>query len=142
MHGKRGRNHLPRHFAGPETKEAVRGPNATSSDEGDRQSLYRSKREMKRAFRDGKGVYEDGQSSFSVNCQEARARGRRPMSQAVIVVRELLAAEGIHVTVIEARKALILTHDGEWHHTSKFGNRTHYYDPGQAIARLREKATK
>lgn len=112
------------------------GPNATSSDERST-TIYRSKREMKRSFREGKGVYEDGQSSFSVNCQEARARGRRPMSQAVIVVRELLAAEGIHVTVLDARKALILTHDGEWHHTSKFGNRTHYYDPGKAMESIR-----
>lgn len=29
---------------------------------------YTSRREMKRAFREGKGVYDDGQSSFSVNC--------------------------------------------------------------------------
>lgn len=119
-------------------EDSVTGPNAASGDERST-PLYRSKRDMKRAFRDGKGVYEDGQSSFSVNCQEARARGRRPMTQAVIVVRELLAAEGIHVTVVEARKALILTHDGEWHHTSKFGNRTHYYDPGRAMEKLRRK---
>lgn len=95
---------------------------------------------MKRAFREGKGVYEDGQSSFSVHCQNARARGRRPMSEAVRIVRRILAAEGTKVTVPETKLALRETHDGEWHHTSKFGNRTHYYDPGRAIDLLRKGA--
>ena len=50
---------------------------------------YSSRRQMKRAFREGKGVYEDGQSSFSVNCQNARSRGRRPMTEAVRIVRQI-----------------------------------------------------
>lgn len=112
------------------------GPNATSSDTRSR-TIYRSKREMKQAFRDGKGVYDDGQSSFSVNCQNARARGRRPMTEAVRIVRRILATEGTKVTIPDTKRALIETHDGEWHHTSKFGNRTHYYDPGRAMERLR-----
>lgn len=98
---------------------------------------YASRREMKRAFRAGKGVYDDGQSSYSVNCQNARARGRRPLTEAIKIVREILAAEGRRVTGDEARKALRKTHDGEWHHTSKYGNRTNYYDPGAAIQLLR-----
>jgi hypothetical protein len=92
---------------------------------------------MKRAFREGKGVYDDGQSSYSVNCQNARSRGRRPLTEAVNIVRIILAIEKRHVTVREARKALLKSHDGEWHHTSKYGNRTHYYDPAAAITLLR-----
>lgn len=99
--------------------------------------IYRSRREMKRAFRDGKGIYEDGQSSYSVNCQNARSRGRRPLSEAVRIVRRVLAAEGIKATISQARDSLRLTHDGEWHHTSKFGNRTNYYDPAPALELLR-----
>jgi hypothetical protein len=99
---------------------------------------YRSRREMKRAFREGKGRYDDGQSSWSVNCQNARARGRRPMSEAIKIVRTLLKAEGRLISVADARTALIRSHDGEWHHTSKFGNRTDYYNPGAAIEYLRK----
>ena len=100
---------------------------------------YPSRNAMKRAFREGKGRYDDGQSSWSVNCQNARARGRRPMSEAIKIVRTLLKAEGRAVSVADARTALIRSHDGEWHHTSKFGNRTDYYDPGAAIQYMREK---
>lgn len=102
-------------------------------------TLYSSRRQMKRAFREGKGVYEDGQSSFSVNCQEARARGRRPMTEAVKIVRQLLAAENVRISADDAKSALIRSHDGEWHHASKYGNRVNYYDPGAAIRLLREK---
>lgn len=98
---------------------------------------YSSRREMKRAFREGKGVYDDGQSSFSVRCQEAPARGRRPLTEAIRIVRRILASEGMKVSIRETKQALIETHDGEWHHTSKFGNRTHYYDPALALAKLR-----
>lgn len=98
---------------------------------------FSSRREMKRAFREGKGIYQDGQSSFSVNCQEARARGRRPLTEAIRIVRAILAADGVRVTGLEAREALQKTHDGEWHHTSKYGNRTKYYDPGAAIEAIR-----
>ena len=101
--------------------------------------IFQSRRAMKAAFREGKGVYEDGQSSFSVNCQNARARGRRPISEAVKIVRSLLKSEGIRVSESDARTALIRSHDGEWHHASKFGNRVNYYDPGAAIQLLREK---
>jgi len=93
---------------------------------------------MKRAFRDGKGVYEDGQSSYSVNCKEARARGRRPLTEAIKIVRQILAAEGQRVTGDQARRTLRETHDGEWHHVSKYGNRVNYYDPGSAINKLRQ----
>jgi len=95
---------------------------------------------MKRAFHDGKGVYEDGQSSFSVNCQNARARGRRPLTEAVQIVRKILA-EGMKVSIARAREAIAKTHNGEWHHTSKYGNRTHYYDPAPAIESLRKKVS-
>jgi hypothetical protein len=91
---------------------------------------------MKRAFREGIGVYDDGQSSFSVNCQEARRRGRLPMTQACRLVRALLVAAGLKGTTTQVRQALRDTHDGEWHHTSKFGNRTPYYDPQAAIGFL------
>lgn len=101
-----------------------------------RRPAYRSRREMKRAFRDGNGIYEDGQSSFSVRCQEARDRGRRPLTEAVKIVRELAAMSGTKVTIAQARETLIEMHDGEWHHTSKFGNRTRYYDPMTAIMAL------
>lgn len=80
---------------------------------------------------------DDGQSSFSVRCQEARARGRRPLSEAVRIVRRILAAEGMKGTIAETKQALAETHDGEWHHTSKYGNRTNYYDPALALAKLR-----
>lgn len=102
---------------------------------------YPSRRQMKRAFREGKGVYDDGQSSWSVNCQNARARGRRPLTEAIRIVRSVLQVEGIRVTGLDSRKALIKTHDGEWHHTSKYGNRTNYYDPGKAIELLRQERT-
>jgi spore germination protein YaaH len=91
---------------------------------------------MRRAFRAGHGVYDDGQSSWSVNCQEARRRGRLPMTAAVKLVRALMASKGVKVTIAQARNALRDTHDGEWHHTSKYGNRTPYYDPQAAVARL------
>jgi hypothetical protein len=95
--------------------------------------FYRSKRQMKRAFREGKGVYEDGQSSFSVACKEARQRGRLPMTQAAKLVRALLKTRGVAATVAQVRDVLCKTHDGEWHHTSKYGNRTPYYDPQSAV---------
>ena len=60
------------------------------------------------------------------------------MVEAIRIVRKILAVEGRRVTGLDARKALIRTHDGEWHHTSKFGNRTNYYDPGAAIEMLRK----
>ncbi len=61
----------------------------------------------------------------------------RPLAEAVTIVRIILAIEKRHVTVKDAKRALLKSHDGEWHHTSKYGNRTHYYDPGAAIALLR-----
>ena len=80
------------------------------------------------AFRRGQGVYQDGQSSYSLNAQAARKRGRLPLSQAIPVVRHATKC-----TEREARTALLKTHDGEWHHVSKYGNRVAYYDPGAAI---------
>jgi hypothetical protein len=90
--------------------------------------VYRSRNAMKKAFRDGRGVYEDGQSSFSVNAQECRARGRRPLSQAIPIVRSVCRC-----SESTARRALLATHDGEWHHASKYGNRVSYYDVQPAI---------
>lgn len=91
---------------------------------------------MKKAFREGYGVYEDGQSSFSVNCQAARDQGRLPLIEAVKRLRELAQLAGVTVTVKAARSALIESHDGEWHHTSKYGNRTNYYNPLAAFVHL------
>jgi len=97
---------------------------------------YSSRRQMKRAFREGHGVYEDGQSSFSMNCQQARDRGRRPLTEAVKLVRQACSALRVKVTLKDAKQALLKTHDGEWHHTSKYGNRTAYYDPQPAVQLL------
>jgi hypothetical protein len=90
--------------------------------------MYRSRRAMKTAFREGRGVYEDGQSSFSVNAQECRNRGRRALSQAIPIVRSVCSC-----SESAARRALLATHDGEWHHVSKYGNRVPYYDVQPAI---------
>lgn len=89
---------------------------------------YRSKSEMKRAFRSGHGIYDDGQSSYSVNAQESRSRGRLPLSQAIPLV-----CKAAKCTRKIARVALLKTHDGEWHHVSKYGNRVDYYDPKVAV---------
>jgi hypothetical protein len=97
---------------------------------------FPSKAAMRRAFRKGHGVYDDGQSSWSVNCQIARANGRLPLTQAAPVVRRLATQYSARITLKQAREALLKTHDGEWHHTSKYGNRTDYYDPSAALAAL------
>lgn len=99
-------------------------------------SQYPSRRKMKRAFREGKGRYEDGQSSFSIRCKEARERGRLPMTDAIREVRRIAMIEGQRITVAQAKTALIDTHDGEWHHVSKYGNRVNYYDPLAALNKL------
>jgi hypothetical protein len=98
--------------------------------------FFSSKRQMKRAFRGGRGVYEDDQSSFSVRCQEARQRGRLPMTDAIKLVRARLESKGVNATLKQIRTALLASHDGEWHHTSKYGNRTSYYDPQSAVEYL------
>jgi len=82
----------------------------------------------RRAFREGRGVYADGQSSFSVRAQDARKRGRLPLSQAIPIV-----CAAARCTRKTARIALLRTHDGEWHHVSKYGNRVNYYDPKCAV---------
>ena len=73
---------------------------------------YPSRNQMKKAFRNGHGVYEDGQSSFSVNCQEARRCGRLPMTQAVKLARALLRKTAGKITIARIRQALKETHDG------------------------------
>ena len=62
------------------------------------------------------------------------------MTQAVRLVRALLAGKGVKRTIAEVRHALRDTHDGEWHHTSKFGNRTPYHDPQAAVKVLTAEA--
>ena len=81
-------------------------------------------------------VYTDGQSSYSPRCQDARAGGRLPLGQAATRVRQLCKAAGKKVTLLTARVALRDTHDGEWHHTSRYANRTDYYDVAAAVAWL------
>lgn len=103
---------------------------------------YESKNALKRAFRAGKGLYADGQSSYSVNCQEARERGRLPMTDAIKSLRMLVASRGLKVTISEARRGLRASHDGEWHHVSKYGNRVNYYDVRAALAFLFPDKTK
>ena len=85
-------------------------------------------------MRDRAVVYADGQSSYSPRCQDARAGGRLPLGQAATRVRQLCKAAGKKVTLLAARVALRDTHDGEWHHTSRYANRTDYYDVAAAVA--------
>lgn len=53
------------------------------------------------------------------------------MSQAIPMVMR-----ASHCSRVMARLALRATHDGEWHHVSKYGNRVSYYDPQLAVDAL------
>jgi hypothetical protein len=74
-------------------------------------------------------AYGNGSYSRSLNAESAEADGRMPMTRAIPVV-----AQAAGITQAEARRALVASHDGEWHHVSKFANRVDYYDINAAIA--------
>ena len=45
-----------------------------------------------------------------------------------------VVAETLRITQLRARFLLEITHDGEWHHVSKYANRVNYYNVRKAIA--------
>jgi len=45
-----------------------------------------------------------------------------------------VVADALHITQVKARRILELTHDGEWHHVSKYANRVDFYDVRKALA--------
>lgn len=90
-------------------------------------------------FRNGRGVYSDGQSSYSPRCQEAREEGRLPMTDATRELRRLARDEGLKLSVAAAQAALKASWGGEKHHVSKYGRRVAYYDPMEAADEIRIK---
>jgi hypothetical protein len=73
--------------------------------------------------------YGDGGFSYSSNAMLALGEGRMSMTAAKKAV-----AETAHITQVKARRILELTHDGEWHHVSKYANRVKFYDVRKAVA--------
>ena len=73
--------------------------------------------------------YRNGGFSYSSNAMLAMDEGRMTMTHAKKEV-----AETLHITQIKARRILELTHDGEWHHVSKYANRAPFYDVRKAVA--------
>lgn len=68
--------------------------------------------------------------SRSVRAAQAERDGKLPLSRAVDAV-----AEHANVTKKKAREILKELGSCEWHHTSKFFNRTEYYDVNAAVRR-------
>ncbi len=69
--------------------------------------------------------------SRSVRAEQAEDDGKLPLSRAIGAV-----ATRAGCTRAAARAALLAVGSAEWHHTSKFFNRTKYYDVGAAVAFL------
>ena len=59
---------------------------------------------------------------------EAESENKLPISRAVPLVAKVLG-----ITKTEARARLIASWDGEWHHTSKYANKTKFYNAQQLI---------
>jgi hypothetical protein len=74
-------------------------------------------------------AYHNGGFSYSSNALLALDEGRMTMTHAKKEVADIL-----HITQVKARRILDLTHDGEWHHVSKFANRVKFYDVRKAVA--------
>jgi hypothetical protein len=74
-------------------------------------------------------AYRNGGFSYSSNALLAMDEGRMTMTHAKKEVAEIL-----HITQVKARRILELTHDGEWHHVSKYANRVPFYDVRKAVA--------
>jgi predicted RNA-binding protein Jag len=83
--------------------------------------------------------YGNGGFSFSVNAMRAIDEGRESMTHA-----KRLVAKQAGVTQRMAMQVLNLTHDGEWHHVSKYANKVHFYDVREAVkwARLLRRYSK
>lgn len=74
-------------------------------------------------------AYRNGGFSYSSNAMLAMDEGRMTMTHAKKEVAEIL-----HITQVKARRILELTHDGEWHHVSKYANPVKFYDVRKAVA--------
>jgi hypothetical protein len=74
-------------------------------------------------------AYRNGGFSYSTNALLAMDEGRMTTTHAKKEVAEIL-----HITQVKARRILELTHDGEWHHVSKYANRVPFYDVRKAVA--------
>ena len=68
---------------------------------------------------------EDCRSLAAIESEES---GRLPLTRAIPIV-----ASRAGCTQAAARKALVGTHDGEWHHTGNRARRTNYYDVDAAV---------
>lgn len=72
----------------------------------------------------------------SDNAYSAESTGKYPMSTAKTKLREIIS-----ITAELAERALLATHDGEWHHVGKYANECKYYDVMDAILYLRRTVT-
>lgn len=82
----------------------------------------------------GRGRGWDASRGMSNNAVDAYQEGKVPLSR---VTRTLLDAFRIDLTVKAAREALKKIGPCEWHHSSKFSNKTNFYDLNALVENLK-----